>query len=222
MSHQVLPEAVESTLTVANLQSPQWFSIDGGGGNVVLQDLVLLADQTIQFTNCKSVNVSAHQGSSMLGLKLDVPYTLTLEDQGGAFQVIYGGTSLGPSHFPTAVTTIVIDSASPLTSIVLPSFNQAGYLQQFTCTYVTSLVDVSFVVGDFGVVDFGQYITNISFQGCALNQASVDAVLLACVSGNSFSATLDLSGSLMAAPSSPTGTDAVTTLSSRGWTVSTS
>lgn len=57
------------------------------------------------------------------------------------------------------------------------------------------------------------------FTFCALNQASVDGILLALVNGGENNGFVNLGDGTSSAPSTPTGTGYVATLVSRGWTV---
>lgn len=129
-----------------------------------------------------------------------------------------------------------VNSSGSLTTISFPNLISTGSISAITCPLLTSITLNSLVtVGSDGIncTNSTQLATfsapafspingmEINFSGCALNLASVNALLARCVSNASFvSGTINVDGGTNAAPTGQGATDK-TTLQNRGVTVNT-
>ena len=85
-----------------------------------------------------------------------------------------------------------------------------NYFEVVACPQMTELA-----VADALFADGWTYV---SFQSCAWNQATVDAILVAAAAGGGGYGSIDLAGGTASAPSAA-GTAAIATLVSRGWDI---
>jgi len=200
--------------------------------------------ESLDFPNLISIgNLNLSNNNSSIPLSLNFPALINCSVN---LQSNSGVTSMNSTNFPVLSVASFNISDGNLVAVSLPSitrvenyqFNQSANLTTVnfpnTVTIATSYIGsfysgfpnlVSVSVGTAGTLKFAPNNMYITFEGCALNEASVDGLLTAFASldgTNGTTASIDgniaLTGGC-AAPSA-TGLSARTVLLNRGWSVS--
>lgn len=187
----------------------------------------LTNNQYVRFPKLKYVNYGGGWGGSAKTLLFDSLLN-TQRFYGTIYDTVFNG-------FPVATSGGITMGSASLTTITLPSFISDGGngLTLTSCTALKRLIMPRYAGGNLSCDGVGTlnyvlisssispaYYTSLIFRGCALDQGSVDRILLAAVSGGATSGQIDITGGTNSPPSA-SGLTAKATLISLGWNVNT-